>query len=127
MWIMTTSGFVSLVEDRNDAAKLQVRARVADDITATFPGADVFVSDGADYRYRAVLDRRQVAEQLANAVLNIDYDSHFKDVAIAGDNHPGRKGAYYGVWEALAELQDYAPYSSVPRAERSRDRDRDAW
>lgn len=115
MWIMTTTGFVSLVADRDDATKLQVRARVADDITATFPAAEVFVSEGADYRYRAIIDRRDVAQQLANAVLDIDYDSHFKDVAIASSSHSGRARAYYGVWTALAELQDYAPYSRVPK------------
>lgn len=115
MWIMTTTGFVSLVADRDDATKLQVRARIADDITDTFPNAEVFVADGADYRYRAVLDRHEVAQRLANAVLDIDYDSHFKDVAIEASAHPGRTRAYYGVWTALADLQDYAPYSRVPR------------
>ena len=59
MWIFSEQGFVSLVQDRDDASKLQVRARVADDITDTFPGAELFTADGADYRYRARIDRRK--------------------------------------------------------------------
>ncbi|MBB1515015.1 hypothetical protein H5398_03350 [Tessaracoccus sp. MC1679] len=116
MWIFSEKGFVSLVQDRDDASKLQVRARVADDITDTFPGAELFTADGADYRYRARIDRREVADVMHRAVMGVNYDSHFKDVAIEASNHPGRWRAYYGVWTALAELQDYKPYSSVPRA-----------
>ena len=48
----------------------------------------MFVSEGADYRYRAILDRHNVADQIAAAIRGIDYDSHFGDVAIAGDDHP---------------------------------------
>ena len=116
MWIFSEKGFVSLVQDRDDASKLQVRARVADDITDTFPSAELFTADGADYRYRARIDRREVADVMHRAVMDIKYDSHFKDVAIEASTHPGRWRAYYGVWTALAELQDYKPYSSVPRA-----------
>lgn len=117
MWMMTVAGgFVSLVEDRDDKTRLQVRARVPEDITATFADAEVFVIDGADYRYRARVARQEAADALAKAVVDINYDSHFKDVALQrSPAHPGRMKAYYGCWTALAELQDYAPYSRVPR------------
>lgn len=117
MWITTTEGFVSLVEDRDDPGVLQVRARVAEDITATFPGAHVVVLNGADYRYRARVNRADVADRLAAAVMALDYDSHFKDVALErSPANPDRYTAYYGTWAAMARMQDYAPYATTPRA-----------
>jgi hypothetical protein len=116
MWITTTGGFVSLVEDREDPGLLQVRARVLEDITANFPGAEVLVVPGADYRYRARVNRQQVADRLAAAVMAIDYPGHFKDVAIQrSPANAERYAAYYGTWAAMARMQDYAPYSAVPR------------
>ena len=126
MWIVTTNGFLSVVEDRDDPKLLQVRARVPEDIKAHFPAAKVFVIEGADYRYRARVNRSEVADALRDAVLNIDYHSHFKDVAIASSPpNPERYEAYYGTWTALAEMQDYAPYSVTPRPARPRWEDED--
>ena len=53
MWLLTETGFVSIVQDRDDHAVLQVRARVPQDIEETFPGAEVITTPGSDYRYRA--------------------------------------------------------------------------
>lgn len=121
MWVTTTSGFVSIVQDRDDPAVLQVRARAPEDITATFPGAEVITTPGSDYRYRARVNRREVADVVSDAIMAISYESHFKDVAIAQSppNHQ-RFAAYYACWSALAEMQDFAPYSTVPRPPRDR-------
>lgn len=117
MWLTTTEGFISMVEDRNDPAMLQVRARTPEDITANFPEADVLTMPGADYRYRARVNRQDVADRLAAAVMAIDYDSHFKDVALERSPANGQRyAAYYGTWSAMARMQDYAPYSTTPRA-----------
>lgn len=116
MWIATVNGFLSIVQDRHDANLLQVRARVAQDITANFPTAEVFVQEGADYRYRARISRSEVAETLARAVADLDYESHFKDIALErspANSH--RRAAYYGTWNSMARMQDYAPYSNAPR------------
>lgn len=121
MWITTTEGFISIVRDRKDQSVLQVRARMPEDITANFPGAEVFVMAGADYRYRARVNRHEVADRLAAAVLAIDYDSHFKDVALERSPvNAERYSAYYGTWSAMARMQDYAPYSTTPRPEQPR-------
>ena len=118
MWLVTTEGFISLVQDRDDPSVLQVRARVPEDISANFPGAEVFVASGADYRYRARVPRKDVAEALANAVTRLDYTSHFKDVALErSPANQARYSAYYGTWSAMARMQDYAPYSTAPRPE----------
>ena len=118
MWITTTEGFVSLVQDRENPDVLQVRARDAADIVANFPNAEVFVVAGADYRYRARVNRREVADRLAAVVMALDYDSHFKDVALErSPANAQRHSAYYGTWSAMARMQDYPPYSTIPRSE----------
>jgi len=123
MWIVSEHGFISVVQDRDDAGLLQVRGRDAADIAATFPGAPVYVSDGADYRYRARVNREDLANRLAEIIRSIAYTSHAKDVmAERSPANPARLGALYGCWHALAELQDYRPYSTVPRSEEPLDR-----
>lgn len=119
MWIIAKHGFISLVQDRKDHNMLQVRARVQEDIEQLLPGAVVFTKDGADYRYRARVTKVEVAQMMAQQVLDIDYDSHFKDEAIAADkkHNATRRSAYYGCWSALAKLQDWAPYARMSRTE----------
>lgn len=127
MWIFTDKGYVSLVVDKHDSDMLQVRARVKEDITRNFPGADVYAHDGADYRYRARVKRAEVALVMAQQVMDMDYTGHFKDVAlrrtgegVVGVGSPGttsRHTAYYAVWSAMGKLQDYAPYSKYPRGQ----------
>ena len=121
MWLMTETGFVSLVEDRDDHGLLQVRGRAAADIIATFAGARVFTCPGADYRHRARVNRREVADTIRDAIMAISYESHFKDVALeTSPPNAERFRAYYSCWEALAAMQDFAPYSTVPRPPRTR-------
>ena len=116
MWLVTTEGFISLVQDREDPSVLQVRARLPEDISANFQGAEVFVAPGADYRYRARMPRRNVAEALAEAITKLDYTSHFKDVALErSPANAARYTAYYDTWSAMARMQDFAPYSTVLR------------
>ncbi len=118
MWLVTENGFISVVEDKEDASLLQVRARDARDICATFPDAEVYIVRGADYQHRARVAREVVAERMAEMVRSINYQSHFKDHAVlTSPPNPARLGALYGCWHALSELQDYRPYSTVPRSE----------
>ncbi len=117
MWVTTTSGFISIVEDRDDPAMLQVRARVPEDITSMFSTTDVITIPGADYLHRARVSRKDVADRLAAAVIAIDYTSHFKDVALGrSPAHDHRHSAYYCTWAAMARMQACAPYSTTPRA-----------
>lgn len=121
MWVISETGFVSLVEDRDDPTKLQVRGRVREDIEAMFPEAEVYDLPGADYLHRARVNRKQVADTIRDAILTIDYTSHFKDHAIqTSPPNPERLNALYGCWEALAGMQAYRPYSRVPRAAEQR-------
>lgn len=119
MWIVSTNGFISLVQDRKNKDVLHVRARVADDISAHFPDATIQVFHGADYRYRALISREEVAAKMFDMINEMAYTSHFKDVALkTAPKNGSRHTAYYGTWNAMANMQDYAPYSKVPRPTR---------
>ena len=119
MWVISKTGFVSLVQDRKDASKVWVRARVKEDIALMFPGhADQIVTKpGADYTFRLLVPREVASMAMWNAVADLDYTSHAKEAMNHG-SHPNaeRMSAYYSCWTALARMQPFAPYSKVPRA-----------
>jgi hypothetical protein len=101
MWIYTTDGFYSVVEDHNDPDCLWVRARVEGDLERLWPDADVLETPEADYRYRAALGRQAVAAAVAKAVLGIGY-GNFKDSIM---DH--RRSLFYvRIWAIMAEMQN---------------------
>jgi hypothetical protein len=118
MWALVDTGFISVVEHREDPNVLLVRSRVREDITRTF-GTDIEIEElpGADYLFRAKVDRQRVADTMWEKVMTLDYDSHVKDVAIKRSApSAGRSAAYYATWTAMAQMQPYAPYAHTPRS-----------
>lgn len=101
MWIFTTDGFFSIVEDYVDPRRLLVRARAKGDIEKVWPLAAVEEIPGRDYRYRAYLPRTAVAAKLADLALRIDY-GNFKNTI----NNPLRKEAYGDVWSVMIDFQN---------------------
>src|SRR6202158_3679584 len=106
MWIMTTTGFVSLVHKDCHADELLVRARRPRDIQRLLTGARVTKNTSADYLYRTTAKRVDLALALANVVDDINY-GNFKSAVADERLHD----AYFQVWAALARLQRPAPYS----------------
>lgn len=110
MWLFTKCGFYSAVQDGSDPQRVQVRARVRDDLSRlaafaqTSLGADapeIISTPYADYAYRLVLDP-PLWERLAAALTaDIDY-TNFK-AAVHGE--ADRDNAYLDVWSAMHELQ----------------------
>jgi hypothetical protein len=82
MWVFTRSGLLSIVEHIPNPRYLQVRARQSHHITDNFPGTVPLYTPNADYHWRVVLLRDDVAEQLDRLVMDIDYPN-FKDAANA--------------------------------------------
>lgn len=101
MWLCLNSAFISVVADRNDKGRLLVRARVAGHIEAVFPKADVFTDAGADYFYRAFIDRNEVAQAISREVRGIDYDNFKSSVA-----DQALETAYLGCWRIMHQLQE---------------------
>ena len=102
MWIVLNKSFLSIVKNRNDENQLLVRARVKGDIEKVFENADVFEDENADYKYRAYIDRKNVADKISDELLKINYDN-FKN-SVSKDEY-NRKNAYMNVWSALNKLQ----------------------
>ena len=76
------------------------REQIAHDINRAIPGATVFEDAEADYRFRAVVPRRMVADAMRTAILGIDYPN-FKDSVQEHDRH----AAYSRVWGDMTALQ----------------------
>lgn len=113
MWVFSRSGFLSVVEHRDDPALLCVRARVEADLDSLrdavgWPPVHEFAGTG-DYQYRVFVERETFSAWLSNEVAAIDYTTHFKD-EVAGHD-PARYRAMMGVWREMAALQPVAPYS----------------
>ena len=101
MWIFMNDAFLSIVAHRADIHHLLVRARREGDIQAAFPGYDVETTSNADYRYRAMIPRSEVATVIAGKLLNLNYDNFKNSVP---DNP--RHDAYFGVWHVMNRYQD---------------------
>ncbi len=100
MWIMTNTGFLSCVQNRNKPEQLLVRARAEGEIESIFPGADVFTDPNADYHFRAYICKEAVAKKIAEQILGIDYDN-FKNSVRDHDLHH----AYSGCWSVMHAYQ----------------------
>ncbi len=102
MWVFFPNSFVSIV-DKGDPSgnSLLVRARRQGEIEAIFPDAIVVEGGGTDYRYRARINREEVALRMADAIRDIDF-SNFK--ATVKDR--ARHDAYMGVWRVMNDYQE---------------------
>jgi hypothetical protein len=110
MWLITTTGFYSVVEkpwDR-DAGTLTVRARARQDLDALRSAflpelGETVENPNADYRFRAQAPRSAVARAMQAQVEVIDYDN-FKP-AVSQRQGSGRARVYHHVWDALYRIQ----------------------
>jgi hypothetical protein len=112
MWLITDQGFFSVVQKPNET-ELCVRARVREDLDrlreSHMPGLGGTVETrGGDYRYRAWIDREDLAAGIASIARSINY-GNFKDRVARTD--PERAHTYSQVWGILGELQSGGPYS----------------
>lgn len=100
MWIMTNTGFLSIVAHRHLPDDLLVRARRAGEIESIFPNANISRTPDADYLFRAVISRLEVAEVMAQRIQSIDYDN-FKDSVYDRKLHD----AYFDTWSVMQRYQ----------------------
>jgi hypothetical protein len=100
MWIFLSDSFLSIVDKGGDGSTLLVRSRIAGDIERVFPQAKVIEGGGTDYRFRARIDRDEVALRMAEAVRSINYPN-FKSTV----RDPQRHDALMGVWRIMYRQQ----------------------
>lgn len=107
MWIMTTTGFFSIVQNRfnpEDPTDMLVRSRSEDDINdfaerlMKLTGKEVqpWHSTTSDYPYRLTAHKDDVAKVVFEYANEIDY-TNFKN-AVKSYQH---KDAYSDVWEVM--------------------------
>ena len=128
MWTMTTRGFFSAVQHRDDADLLVVRTRdhgdaatlqtwyatwsqaqvdADTDMAAYLPPAIITSYPMSDYPWRVILPRQAWAEFLVEVTADLDY-GNFKD-AVKAAQGPARAGVYMEVWGAMLRLERLDP------------------
>ena len=108
MWILTPSGFFSVVQKEGDAL-LSVRARVRTDLEelmqSYLPNILPIQEGGhTDYPYRIFVDHSTWAAALTRIARDIDYPN-FKR-AVKSNQGPIRSKIYGNVWRELYALQE---------------------
>jgi len=116
MWVFTPDGFYSVVAHRSQRRRLIVRCRVEEDMDALrqhIPGLEVFEDEHADYRWRAIVTKREWKRALARMGEAIDYDNFKNEVTRRqGDL---RHDVYMRVWSAVLTLQQGGRYQPRQR------------
>jgi hypothetical protein len=110
MWLITSFGFFSVVEKREDQGRdtLTIRARSKKDLANLkkyyLPTMeDVRTNEGTDYRYRASAPRDDIAKAFMQAIQELHY-SNFKD-EVKKKQGPPRANVYGWVWDSLYTIQ----------------------
>jgi hypothetical protein len=108
MWLFTTRGFYSVVQDKEDSRKLVVRARLHGDLEKLREIApklsDTFQLPRRDYRFRAFISRKDFAAVLPKLLAELDY-TNFKDEVWAKQGSE-RADLYHDVWAVMYRAQD---------------------
>jgi hypothetical protein len=105
MWLLTKNSFVSIVLHREQPDNVLVRARVKRHLERLFPhkAKDIYADGGADYKYRLLISKKELAEVVsAYIVQHLDYDN-FKGAQEADD--PAWMRFLHAVWGEGLKLQ----------------------
>ncbi len=117
MWLITTRGFFSVVQHRDDEEMVLIRARALEDLESLcelagevlddaieggFSADAIIEMDDADYRYRLITDAEAWAEVVGALTAEVTYPN-FKSAVTARD--PDRAHVYMDVWRDLLEIQ----------------------
>lgn len=107
MWLLTTRGFYSVVEDHSDPDRVIVRARTRGDLESlrgVVSHVEIEETPERDYRFRASVHRVMWAAGVAELAMEIDYPN-FKN-AVAERQGSERAHLYSDVWATLLSLQE---------------------
>jgi hypothetical protein len=105
---MTNKGMLSIVEHKEDANWLIVRARDRKTLEELLPEHEIITLLNADYRFRVEVSREGMAQLAGWLVSNIDYEN-FKKSVEDDELHE----AYLSCWSVMLRYQNNTagPYS----------------
>jgi hypothetical protein len=125
MWIMTTGGFYSAVQESKDAGLLSVRTRdresaqTAVDTIEMLLGevCEIRAGEGTDYPYRFTVSREHFAQWLAHEVSEYLTYTNFKSAAKESRGEDWEK-ALMQVWVSMMkvtdpEMRDHGYYGTI--------------
>lgn len=119
MWLITPTGFFSIVEKPTDGktGTLTIRARVRSDLVALkqdYLSSLGRVREGTDtdYRYRATARRSEVGQAIARMVSTLNYANFKSEVALRQGIE--RAHVYHDVWDVLHALQTDPTFEAQP-------------
>jgi hypothetical protein len=122
MWIFTTRGFYSVVQDASDPNMVVIRARHRDDLVALpFLSAapdHIIETPQADYPVRVRMQKRIWVEDILPALGEEITYPNFKD-AVKKQQGVVRANVYTRVWAELHDLEENRP-TTPPRRQRRR-------
>ena len=109
MWLMTTFGFFSIIQERPDDTLLTIRGSARGELEALrdryLPSLGGIEEDPeTDHKFRACASREDVAQALSRIAIDIDYASFTeKRKELHGSRAARIQG---GLWEVLWELRN---------------------
>jgi hypothetical protein len=130
VWLMTTKGFVSVVEWRTSDKKdkrngmLVVRARERAHLVALVqlleaPRPKVTESEGTDYRFRFWIAHDQFAELMAALASTVTY-TNFKTAVLQDQGLTPYEQALHKVWAIMSKLQPTPPYTRKVKSKKGK-------
>lgn len=102
MWVFTINSFVSIVAHRHEPGWLLVRGRFAGDVDLFLGRKCEQETPDADYRFRAVATRAEVALALQKHVRDMTYDNFKNSIPASQD---WRSRIAHAVWAVLHQAQ----------------------
>src|SRR4051812_25080379 len=108
MWVFTTTGYLSLVENQDDKSTIIVRARVRGDMNRfreqyLHVPAIITYHENNDYPYRMIVPKGEIAKAVAAAVMDIDYKNFKSEVHEVQGGY--RASVYTRIWGVLIDLE----------------------
>lgn len=100
MWIFTTKGFISIVQDRDTPDGFMIRARNRQHLVDLFPNAEVYSEAGSDYKWRARILKQEAVEVMTQTLADLEYDN-FKNSITEHEYHD----ACLDVWTTMYNYQ----------------------
>ena len=101
MWLCFNDGFLSVVVDKNNPARLMVRARRKKDLLNVFGDVEIIENAGSDYRWRTFVERKAFAALVATRIEAIKY-TNFKGSVDDHDLHD----LYMDFWSRHRRYQE---------------------